>query len=78
MGFKDLRPSSTTTLKVPEVMEVVLSSKVTIGRVEPLLSPNMKVDWFNKSADTTVVWDAEACDMAFFIYRHFEEGIRTG
>ena len=37
----------------------------------------MKVYWFNKSADTTVVRNAEACDMAFFISRHFEEGIRT-
>ena len=59
-------------------MEMVLSSKVTIGRVEPLLSPNMKVDWFNKSADTTIVRNAEECDMAFFISRHFGDGIRTG
>ena len=52
-------------------MEMVLASKVTIGRVEPLLSPNMKVDWYNKSADTTIVRNAEACDMAFFISLHF-------
>ena len=57
---------------------MVLSSQFTIGRVEPLLSLNMKVDWFNKSADTTIVRNAEACDMAFFISRHLEEGIRTG
>ena len=79
MGFRDLRPSSTTTLKVAEVMEVVLSSKVTIGRVEPLLSPHMKVDWFNKSADTTVVRNAEACDMAFFgiLKKEFEQDGQT-
>ena len=74
MGFKNLAPSTSTTLIIPEVMEEVLESAIQEGVAQPSGTENMQKQWYNKSAaEKPMVRQAEAADMAFFLMRQDEE-----
>lgn len=70
MGLKDLRPSTKTSLQVPEIMEQIYPSQVMTRRVEPRSTADLNKEWYNESSGhNPSACQAMAKDMAFFIKR---------
>ena len=70
MGLKDLRPSTKTSLQVPETMEQIPPSEVMTGRVEPRSTAELNIEWYNESSGVNPsACQAMAKEMAFFIKR---------
>ena len=77
MGLQTMKPSTNTSLQVPDIMEELCPAAITEGRADPKGTQGTEREWFSKT-DSPAAVQANAADMAFFITRQDEPGIKTG
>ena len=78
IGLKDLRPSTNTSLKVPEVMDQLPPAAMVIGSLEPRATEVINKERDNESNDGyPSEAQAIAQKMAFFLKRQ-DMDIKTG
>lgn len=70
MMMKNLRPSKTESLQVPEGNEMLFPAGVRESKACPKSTENTKKEWFKKSDENGSIAKATAIDMAFFFKRH--------
>lgn len=78
MGLQHLRPSTRTTLQVPEIMEAILPAAISEGKTEPRSTDKTKSEWFSETLENPSLNLSMEKDMAFFISRQGDSESRVG
>lgn len=78
MMMKNLRPSKTESLQVPEGNEMLFPAGVRESKACPKSTENTKKEWFKKSDENGSIAKATVIDMAFFFKRQDEGDMKQG
>ena len=78
MGLKNMKPSTSKALKVPEIMNEIFPADMPEGKIEPKSTANTKKEWFERNTENEEAKKARAMDMAFLINRQDDTDTKKG